>query len=35
MGLFSFKQTPQEILEDKYLELIGTNGIDKLVQNPP
>lgn len=35
MWLFSFKKSPQEILEDKYLELIETNGIDKLVQNPP
>lgn len=35
MWLFSFKQTPQEILEDKYLELIETNGIDKLHMNPP
>lgn len=35
MRLFSFKKSPQEILEDKYLELIETNGIDKLTQNPP
>lgn len=35
MGLFSFKKSPQEILEDKYLELIDTNGVDELFQNPP
>lgn len=41
MWLFSFitdtvtsKKSPQEILEDKYLELIDTNGIDKLQKNP-
>lgn len=35
MWIFSFKKSPQEILEDKYLELIDTNGIDKLHKNPP
>ncbi len=35
MWLFSFKKSPQEILEDKYLELIEINGIDKLHMNPP
>lgn len=35
MWIFSFKKTPEEILQDKYLELIEVNGIDKLQYSPP
>lgn len=32
---FSFKKSPQELLEEKYLELIETNWVDKIQINPP
>lgn len=35
MWIFNFKKSPQELLEEKYLELIDTNGVDLLQINPP